>query len=330
MLNEHGDAIKESKRGQIAITTDDISKIPEIISSYDDIIKGNLNKNGDTIRYIKNFEDGTTYMVEVVPENSKTLNIKTMWKKSTTLTNNQQIPSSTPKATDSLSSSTTNTIISQNNSNMQEKNTKAPYRTSEQIANDKKISDIDAIKEESSKINTPTIKEINKTVNQLENNVQSNTESLTSPTIDLVNKKRSKEKASLKQIKDTLAQKFVNKGHYIDKLAKETGNKNLTYLYDRTMNTFNEAQISIGDRQVITNKKGTDVEVVGKSIMDIFSEADKSNLSNEFDDYLLNIICRDFPMKREFLAKKYLQPILKKLLMHMNLNTQNLLSGQEK
>ena len=119
MLNEHGDPIKESKKGQIAITTEDISKIPEIISSYDDIIKGNVNKNGETIRYIKNFEDGTTYMVEVVPENSKTLNVKTMWKKPTTLTNNQQIPSSTPMTTDSSISSTTNTIIPQNNQNMQ-------------------------------------------------------------------------------------------------------------------------------------------------------------------------------------------------------------------
>lgn len=165
---------------------------------------------------------------------------------------------------------------------------KAPYRTSEQIANDKNISDLDAIKEESVKVNTPTVEEANRISNQIGKSVPPNVEPPQSPTIDLINKKRSKEKASLKQIKDTLAQKFVNKGHYIDKLAKETGNKKLTYLYDRTMNTFNEAQISIGDRQVITNKDGTDVEVVGKSIMDIFSEADGANLSNEFDDYLLN------------------------------------------
>lgn len=170
----------------------------------------------------------------------------------------------------------------------QNNETKVPYRTSEQIVKDKNISDLDAIKEESVKVNTPTIEEANKISNQIGKSVPPNAEPPQSPTIDLINKKRSKEKASLKQIKDTLAQKFVNKGHYIDKLAKEIGNKKLTYLYDRTMNTFNEAQISIGDRQVITNKDGTDVEVVGKSIMDIFSEADGANLSNEFDDYLLN------------------------------------------
>lgn len=171
---------------------------------------------------------------------------------------------------------------------MTQNNQNAPIRTSEQIANDSKISDLEAIKEESSKINTPTLQKANDTSNNISGNIPPDNTSPKSPTIDLVNKKRSKEKASLSQIKDTLAQKFINKGHYIDKLAKQTGNKNLTYLYDRTMNTFNEAQISIGDKQVITNASGNDIEVVGKSIIDIFSEADKSNLSNEFDDYLLN------------------------------------------
>lgn len=171
---------------------------------------------------------------------------------------------------------------------MTQNNQNTPLRTSEQIANDSKISDLEAIKEESSKINTPTLQKANDTSNNISGNIPPDNTPPKSPTIDLVNKKRSKEKASLSQIKDTLAQKFINKGHYIDKLAKQTGNKNLTYLYDRTMNTFNEAQISIGDKQVITNASGNDIEVVGKSIIDIFSEADKSNLSNEFDDYLLN------------------------------------------
>ena len=81
MINEHGDEIKESKKRQIAITIDDILKIPEIIEFYDDIIKGNINKGGETIRYIKRFENNILYIVEVVPEKSKALNIKTMWKK---------------------------------------------------------------------------------------------------------------------------------------------------------------------------------------------------------------------------------------------------------
>ena len=112
---------------------------------------------------------------------------------------------------------------------------------------------------------------------------QENIDDSKSPTINYIKEKRSKNKASIKDIKDTLVQKFVNKGHYVDKLAKHTGNKNLTYLYDRTMNTFNEAQISIGDNQV--NSKG---DVVGKSLIDIFNPSKEANLSKEFDDYLLN------------------------------------------
>ena len=171
----------------------------------------------------------------------------------------------------------------QKNNNSKE-NINLPYRNSDKIANDNTISDLDAIREESRKVNSPSLETTNKTANKLTNNGNQ----LISATISSVNKQRRKENVSLSQIKDTLAQKFVNKGHYIDKLAKETGNKKLTYLYDRTMNAFNEAQISIGDKQIISNAAGTDVEVVGKSIIDIFSEADKANLSSEFDDYLLN------------------------------------------
>lgn len=153
-----------------------------------------------------------------------------------------------------------------------------PYRASAQIANDSKISDLDAIKEETKKVNIATIDEVEKLQNELRENSVEN-----SPTIDYIKTKRSKEKVGIKEIKDTLAQKFVNKGHYIDKLAEKTGNKNLTYLYDRAMNTFNESQISIGDNQI--NSKG---EVVGKSIIDIFQPAQDMNVSKEFEDYLLN------------------------------------------
>ena len=128
----------------------------------------------------------------------------------------------------------------------------------------------------------------NNNINLPTNNSQNNelsdaAKEFSSPTIDYIKEKRSKNRANLEEIKDTLAQKIVNKGHYIDKLAKQTGNRNLTYLYDRTMNTFNEAQISIGEKQI--NSKG---DVVGKSIIDLFEPAEKANLSKEFQDYLLN------------------------------------------
>lgn len=152
------------------------------------------------------------------------------------------------------------------------------YRSDEQISKDKSISDLDAIRESSKKVETPDLLTMEKVEKNLNNNGI-----YKSPTIDYISRKRSKEKLTAKEIKDTLAQRFVNKGHYIDKLAKQTGNKNLTFLYDRTMNTFNEAQISIGDNQV--NSKG---EVVGKSLIDVFKPSVDSGLDLKFEDYLLN------------------------------------------
>lgn len=102
-------------------------------------------------------------------------------------------------------------------------------------------------------------------------------------TTKYISKKRNKQKLNGMEIIDSLSQKIVNKGHYIDKLAKETGNKELTYKYDRTLSSFNEAQYSIGEEQV--NSKG---EVVGKSLLDIFKPVEEAGLETEFEDYLLN------------------------------------------
>lgn len=155
---------------------------------------------------------------------------------------------------------------------------KIKLRADEKIAKDTSISDLDAIKESSRQVSMPSLQTAQQTEQQLMSKQIDK-----SPTIDYIKRTRTKEKLSIKEIKDTLAQRFVNKGHYIDKLAKQTGNKNLTYLYDRTMNTFNEAQISIGDHQV--NSKG---EVVGDSLIDIFEPSTEAGLELEFEDYLLN------------------------------------------
>lgn len=130
MMNQHSDAIKESKKGQIPITSDDIKKIPDIIENPSDIVKGTDNKLGETIRYIKNYNDNTTFVVEVVPENSNDLIIKTMWKKPSTLTNTVNSPSSTSETKGSDISSTNNIIPpTQNYVNNTENNQKiAPVK----------------------------------------------------------------------------------------------------------------------------------------------------------------------------------------------------------
>ena len=87
MIKQHGNTEIEKTKGQIAITAKDIEKIPDIIENYDRIEKGSLNTNNITgkasnsIRYIKEYDNNTTYVVEIVPETGNTLQVKTMWKK---------------------------------------------------------------------------------------------------------------------------------------------------------------------------------------------------------------------------------------------------------
>lgn len=66
MLKEHGTPEIEKTKGQIAITTKDIEKIPDIINNYDTIIQGTDNKQGKTIRYIKNYSNNQSYVIVII------------------------------------------------------------------------------------------------------------------------------------------------------------------------------------------------------------------------------------------------------------------------
>lgn len=120
MIKEHGNPEIEKMKGQIAITTKDIEKIPDIINNYDKIVQGTDNKQGKTIRYIKKYSDNISYVVEVVPEKGSALKIKTMWKKSAGVTNSQTTPSSTSMTKSNLDSSTSNTSIAPINKNVKD------------------------------------------------------------------------------------------------------------------------------------------------------------------------------------------------------------------
>lgn len=87
----------------------------------------------------------------------------------------------------------------------------------------------------------------------------------------------------IKDIFAILAQKFVNKGHYIDKLSKEANNPELKFIYDKNLNSFAEGQYEIGVAQ--TNNEG---KKIGKSINEIWEPVEKQNLTKEFSEYLLH------------------------------------------
>lgn len=125
MIKEHGNPEIEKAKGQIAITTKDIEKIPDIIENYDRIVEGNDNREGKTIRYIKNYSDNISYVVEVVPEKGNALKIKTMWKKPVRVTNSKNTPSSTSKTKSGLGVSTSSKSIPQYNQNVKDNGIRA-------------------------------------------------------------------------------------------------------------------------------------------------------------------------------------------------------------
>lgn len=95
--------------------------------------------------------------------------------------------------------------------------------------------------------------------------------------------KMKRDKMTLKDSLDYLAQKTINKGHYIDQLAKKTNNKELTFAYDRALNSQAEGQYVVGVAQ--TDNKGNKI---GKSINDIWKPVEDSKLVKEFSEYLLH------------------------------------------
>lgn len=130
MIKEHGNPEIEKAKGQIAITTKDIEKIPDIIENYDRIVEGNDNREGKTIRYIKNYSDNISYVVEVVPEKGNALKIKTMWKKPVRVTNSKNTPSSTSKTKSGLGVSTSSKSIPHNNQNVKDSGIRAERTSS--------------------------------------------------------------------------------------------------------------------------------------------------------------------------------------------------------
>lgn len=83
---------------------------------------------------------------------------------------------------------------------------------------------------------------------------------------------------------DILAQKFINKGHYIDKLSEDAKNPELKFMYDRNLNSFAEGQYVIGVAQ--TDNNGNKI---GKSLNDIWEPVENAELTKEFNEYLVNM-----------------------------------------
>ena len=148
MIKEHGNPVLERQKGQIAITNKDIERIPEILNTYDRIVQGTDNKQGKTIRYIKDYPNNQTYVVEVIPDaNNTSLYVKTMWKKAinnkkeaVALTNSNNAPSSTSKTRGNLASTNS---IAQNTQNVKDDGARAMKKNTSRNSTTQNIATVD-------------------------------------------------------------------------------------------------------------------------------------------------------------------------------------------
>lgn len=66
IYKEHGDAETEAARGQIAVTAEDLARIPEIVTSPDEVVTGFRSEQGaERVAYLKRFDDAlVVYIAE--------------------------------------------------------------------------------------------------------------------------------------------------------------------------------------------------------------------------------------------------------------------------
>lgn len=102
-------------------------------------------------------------------------------------------------------------------------------------------------------------------------------------TTKLLDKRPEYIKLSTKDIKNKFVREIVNEGEAIDRLAKKTGNKELTYKYDHIGTSEAEGNYSIAIAQ--TDNYGNKV---GKSIVEIWKPVEETELVEEFSNYLLH------------------------------------------
>lgn len=103
----------------------------------------------------------------------------------------------------------------------------------------------------------------------------------------------------LSDVLDAGMQRLVNKGHNVDKVAKQTGNNRIRTSYDRVLAVKQEAQNQIGKSQTnllgkeyknfkVKNKDGK-IENKSLSVNGIYEDAAKSGIpSNVLDEYAVN------------------------------------------
>lgn len=81
IAKRHGDESSEVARGQLPVTSQDIAKIPEVVTSYDSIRTDLKGKRGEQqVAYAKRLDDGVLVYIEAATKKRRNLAGVTMWK----------------------------------------------------------------------------------------------------------------------------------------------------------------------------------------------------------------------------------------------------------
>ncbi len=297
MMKQHSNQDIESQQGQIAITKEDIKNIPDIINHPDDITKGTDNKLGQTIRYIKRYNDNSTYVVEVVPDNSNALIIKTMWKKPSTLTNSIA-PSSTSETQGSDISSTFTDNISQNMENV---NDIAPikeryeaiesYKADEKKQDDKQTIRVKPDRAAFEKAVMESAKEIEKELGYVPKNPTKEssydlTDTSENQKIAEILTEEPKAAKKNQRLWATMKANLFDKGAVFEDLSIKTKNRNLMGKWDYTLTSEARAQSVIGNGHKEYDASTKSMKQTSKSLNDIVAEVENTGLKKEFYDYM--------------------------------------------
>ena len=125
------------------------------------------------------------------------------------------------------------------------------------------------------------IKSVN--AQELENSSFSMEKNVEDKTAELLDRRPKKSKKTVKDEYNKIVHSMVNKGNYIDNLAKKSGNQELKYMYDKTLNATAEGQYAIGVAQ--TDNNGNKI---GKSVLEIWKPIEDAGKEREFSLYLLH------------------------------------------
>lgn len=79
-LKSHGQQERESARGQVAITAEDLKLLPIVLGQPSSIVAGSTQNGRQSVRFEKKI-DGTLVVVEIVPSAGSSVQFKTAWKR---------------------------------------------------------------------------------------------------------------------------------------------------------------------------------------------------------------------------------------------------------